>query len=462
MDFVVKFARIKIMHRLMKGRHILLLAVLLSCVSCFTEKENSTTPQAAITTFIIGYYNVGFHDVNDSGRDTVVYNREGGVMYPMTIDQVGNRIFNVDSMAYGSNLKAVTCNVYGNGVVFYTYADDLDHSYLWSMADSLDFTRKLIFGIQSTDGSYTRRYKVDVNVRTVFPDSLLWSNKDSVGFATLSSLSAIVRDDSLFCFGLDGTGTPSVTSRDITRGSWNGSTPLTGISAGWQPRVTLAGGIFYTVSGGSLYSSSDAVNWTVAKSGIKSVISAGEDYGELQVVTTDGKILKSTDMTSWSEMQAVPAGFPDSAAVMYRYPLATNANILRSVLAGIDGDSGYATLWTMLSTDSVWTAVDLPSDTGLRLPASEQMSLLRYDDALFAMGPGIKGFVQSNDNGITWYYCDRYAYDYSSWNRYMQLPVELDVKVSDPVAVTDNRGGIWIMTADGQVWHGAITRLIKR
>ena len=85
MDFVVKFARIKIMHRLMKGRHILLLAVLLSCVSCFTEKENSTTPQAAITTFIIGYYNVGFHDVNDSGRDTVVYNREGGVMYPMTI-----------------------------------------------------------------------------------------------------------------------------------------------------------------------------------------------------------------------------------------------------------------------------------------------------------------------------------------------------------------------------------------
>lgn len=370
MDFVVKFARIKIMHRLMKGRHILLLAVLLSCVSCFTEKENSTTPQAAITTFIIGYYNVGFHDVNDSGRDTVVYNREGGVMYPMTIDQVGNRIFNVDSMAYGSNLKAVTCNVYGNGVVFYTYADDLDHSYLWSMADSLDFTRKLIFGIQSTDGSYTRRYKVDVNVRTVFPDSLLWSNKDSVGFATLSSLSAVVRDDSLFCFGLDGTGTPSVTSRDITRGSWNGSTPLAGISAGWQPRVTLAGGIFYTVSGGSLYSSSDAVNWTVAKSGIKSVISAGEDYGELQVVTTDGKILKSTDMTSWSEMQAVPAGFPDSAAVMYRYPLATNANILRSVLAGIDGDSGYATLWTMLSTDSVWTAVDLPSDTGLRLPAS--------------------------------------------------------------------------------------------
>ena len=301
-----------------------------------------------------------------------------------------------------------------------------------------------------------------MNVRTVFPDSLLWSNKDSVGFATLSSLSAVVRDDSLFCFGLDGTGTPSVTSRDITRGSWNGSTPLAGISAGWQPRVTMAGGIFYTVSGGSLYSSSDAVNWTVAKSGIKSVISAGEDYGELQVVTTDGKILKSTDMTSWSEMQAVPAGFPDSAAVMYRYPLATNANILRSVLAGIDGDSGYATLWTMLSTDSVWTAVDLPSDTGLRLPASEQMSLLRYDDALFAMGPGIKGFVQSNDNGITWYYCDRYAYDYSSWNRYMQLPVELDVKVSDPVAVTDNRGGIWIMTADGQVWHGAITRLIKR
>lgn len=447
----------------MKGRHILLLTALLSCVSCFTEKEKNTTPQAAITTFIIGYYNVGFHDVNNSGRDTVVYNREGGVMYPMTIDQVGNRIFNVDSMAYGSNLKAVTCNVYGNGVVFYTYADDPDNSYLWSLADSIDFTRKLIFGIQSTDGSYVRRYKVDVNVRTVFPDSLLWSNADSAGFAPLSSMSAVVRDDSLFCFGLDAAGNPSVTSRNIAQGNWDGSSALTGIpAAGWLPRVTMAGGKFFTVSGGSLYSSSDALNWTVSRTGIRSLISSGQDYGELQVITTDDRILKSTDMTSWSEIQTLPEGFPDSAAVMYRYPLATNANISRSVLAGLSGDSEYATLWTMLSTDTVWTAVDLPSDTKLRLPASDLMSLLRYDDALFAMGPGIKGFVQSNDNGITWYYCDRYAYDYSSWNRYMQLPVELDVRNSAPVAVTDNRGGIWIMTADGQVWHGAITRLIKR
>ena len=77
----------------MRGRYILLLAALLSCASCLTDDKTSKTPQAAITSFTIGYYNVQFHDMNIRGKDTLVYVREGGVMYPMTIDQVNNRIY---------------------------------------------------------------------------------------------------------------------------------------------------------------------------------------------------------------------------------------------------------------------------------------------------------------------------------------------------------------------------------
>lgn len=43
----------------------------------------------------------------------------------------------------------------------------------------------------------------------------------------------------------------------------------------------------------------------------------------------------------------------------------------------------------------------------------------------------------------------------------MQLPAGLDKNGPEFAAVADRNGYIWIMTEDGRVWHGAITRLIK-
>ena len=106
--------------------------------------------------------------------------------------------------------------------------------------------------------------------------------------------------------------------------------------------------------------------------------------------------------------------------------------------------------------------MDIPADERLRLPASAYLTLLRYDDALFSLGQGLDGFRQSNDNGITWYMCNEYVEDYSSWNRYMQLPKSLKGYSSGFSAATDSKGYIWIMTDDGRVWRGAITRLKKK
>lgn len=447
----------------MRGRNILLLAALLSCVSCLKNDNSYKTPQAAITSFTIGYYNVKFHDMNIHGRDTLVNLREGGVMYPMTIDQVNNRIYNTDSMAYGSDLSKVTTNVYGIGTIGYKYPDAADETlYLWSSGDSLDFTRRVQFVVVSTDESYTRTYDVEVNIRKVFPDSLLWAGPDTVGFPALSGIISAVRNDTVFCFGTDTTGVPVVSFRSISEGGWNGANPLSGFSGdGWSHRVTVSDGQFYTVSNGSLYGSSDGVNWSSVKSGIRSLIVSGEDYGELWAITQDSNIVRSDDMEEWITVQSVPDNFPDSVAVIYSYPLATNVSLSRSVLAGLADDSLYASVWTILTGDTLWTEVDAPAQKELRLSAAGSLTLIRYDDALFSLGQGLEGFRQSNDNGITWYMCDSYVEDYSSWNRYMQLPSDLKGYGSGFSAVTDSKGFIWIMTDDGRVWHGAISRLIK-
>ncbi len=447
----------------MRGRYILLLAALLSCVSCLKDDNKYKTPQAAITSFTIGFYNVRFHDMNIKGHDTLVYLREGGVMYPMTIDQVNNRIFNLDSMAYGSDLSGVTTSVYGNGTVGYRYKDDPIVEYLWKSHDSIDFTRGVQFLIRSTDNSYTRVYDVQVNIHKVFPDSLLWSAPDTTGFPVLSGLASVVRGDSLFCFGTDTTGTPSVSVRSVSSGNWNGANALSGITeSGWSHRITLCNGKFYTVCGGSVYGSSDAVNWSNVKSGVRSIVVSGEDYGQLWAVSQDSNILRSSDMTEWTTVQRVPDNFPDSAAVLFSYPLSTNSAISRSVIAGLNADSLNASVWTILTGDTLWTQVDIPANRDLRLPALAGLTVFRYDGALFSLGQGLDGFRQSNDNGITWYLCKSYVEDYSSWNRYMQLPAALKGYASGFTATVDSKGYIWIMTDDGHVWRGAVTRLINK
>ena len=447
----------------MRGRYILMLAALLSCVSCLTDDKTYKTPQAAITSFTIGYYNVQFHDMNIRGNDTLVKVREGGVMYPMTIDQINNRIYNVDSMAYGSDLTKVTTSVYGTGTVGYKYLDDPDVSYVWSSSDSIDFTRQLQFVVISTDESFTRTYDVEVNIHKVFPDSLLWSDPDTVGFPVLSGIISAVRNDSIFCFGTDTAGTPLVSCRSISGGHWNGVSHMSGLTAdGWSHRVTVCNGLFYTADNGALFSSSDALNWSQVKAGIKSVIVSGEDYGELWAISQDSNIVKSTDMTEWATVQSVPEGFPDSAAVIFSYSLATNKNLTRSVLTGLADDTLYASVWTILTGDTLWTRVDAPAEKNLRLPATGNISVFRYDGSLFSLGQGLDCFRQSNDNGITWYKCDSYVEDYSSWNRYMQLPLALNGCESGFTVATDSKGYIWIMTDDGHVWRGAICRLIKK
>ena len=446
----------------MRSRYnIILLLSLFSFISCLKEEKAATSPQAAITSFTVGYYNVEVHDITWQGHDTVATVRESGAYYPMTIDQLNNRIYNVDSLAYGSDVSRVTSVVYGTGTVIYYYSDQPDVVYAWSSSDSIDFTRDLYFGVVSTDESYIRYYQVDLNVHKVFPDSLIWQGPDTAGFPVLSGISAAVKGDSVYCFGIDSTGAVSFSSRHISSGGWNGSNHVSGISAsGWQHRVSVSGGRFHTVSDGTLYGSDNGLDWSAEKTGIKSLMTSGNDNGILWAVSQDGKILKTEDMTEWDELQTLPDQFPDSASYIFTYPLATNANILRSVVVGLT-DSLYASVWTMLSIDTVWTEVDMPSRTELCLPVVSGLSVFRYDGALYSTGRGLNGFRQSNDNGVTWYECNSYAEDYSSWNRYMQLPSELKATGSDFAAVADNRGYIWIMTEDGRVWHGAINRLAR-
>lgn len=442
---------------------VILVAVLVSGVSCMDEVKKELTPHAAITSFVVGYYNVEFHDLNDQGQDTVVYYREGGSKYPMTIDQANNLIYNVDSLPYGANVRKVLTLVYSEGTVYYRYGDNPDSVVAWSTYDSIDFTRPLIYTAVSSDGTYKRDYTVKLNVRSVFPDSLLWSQSDSTGFTALKDPCAVVLNDILYNFGKDTTGVLMMTSKSINGGVWSFPAALTGLgSDGWSRNVIAFKDTMYLQSGTKVYGSSDGISWTEVKSDIKSLVRTDAGSNAVWAITTDSCIIRSTDMNEWTSYGKMPSGFPDSTAVSLDYALATNSSISKTILVGMADDSLYASGWTILSTDSVWSRIDAPQDVNWRLPLMKETSVLKYDGKLYAFGTGFDCFRQSNDNGITWYICDRLADENSTYNRYMQLPKPLNGFDGSFSYAVDGFGTIWILTDDGQVWRGAITRLDKR
>ena len=443
---------------------VTLVAVLVSGVSCMDDVKKEVTPNAAITSFVVGYYNVEYHDINDHGQDTVMYYREGGSKYPMTIDQANNLIYNVDSLSYGADVRKVVTMVYAEGSVYYRYGDNPDSVVVWSSYDSIDFTRPLIFSAVSSDGTYKRDYTVKLNVRTVFPDSLLWSKSDTIGFTALNEPCVIVLNDTLYNFGKDTVGVLVMTSKSIIGGAWSSPVVLTGLASDvWSRNVVAFKDTMYLQSGSNIYSSQDGIAWTEVKSGIKSLFRTEAESNAVWAVTTDSSIIRTTDMVEWTAYGKKPSGFPDSIAVSLDYALATNSSITKTVLVGIaDDDSLYASVWTILSTDSVWSRIDAPENLTWRLTAMKETSILKYDGKLYAFGTGFEGFRQSNDNGITWYMCDTRADDKSTYNRYMQLPKALNGFEGSYSCAVDSLGTIWILTDNGQVWRGAITRLDKR
>jgi hypothetical protein len=443
--------------------YIMLALVLVSVVSCLKDSETEKTPQAAITSFVVGYYNVKYQDIDQQGNDSIAYYRSGGILFPMTIDQINNRIYNIDSLDYGSDVHAVTTSVGGIGSVFYYYQDNPYMLYYWSGYDSIDFTpgRGVIFKVVSSDGSYQRDYKVQLNVRTVFPDSLLWSQADSIGFTALKKPCAVISNDIVYNIGYDNTDVLCMTSRNISQGVWSDPVALSGIpAAGWGGTVVSSGGKLYSLFGTSIYSSSDGKVWSSCKDDVKCLVKTESESDVAWAVTSDS-IIRLTNLEKWTPVSKVPDGFPDSVAIAFDYPLVTNTSVTRTVLIGEGKDS--VSVWTNLSTDNDWVQIDAPSNASLRLPSLKNLSVIRYDGSIFAFGIGLKGFHQSEDNGITWHWCSPYVKnDETSWNRYMQLPKPLKGYNGDFSYVVDRLGSIWIMTSDGQVWRGAVTRLDKR
>ena len=156
----------------------LALAVL-TLASCLGsgDSEVTTYDDVVVTSFTLGTLNRCIHTTSTTGEDSTYWASVTGSYYPMTIDHLGQKIYNRDSLPEGTDVAHVICTITtrNNGVAYFKSMQS-DTLWYYNAEDSLDFSQPRLLRIYATDGSGSRDYTVTLNVKKNTKQGIAWTS----------------------------------------------------------------------------------------------------------------------------------------------------------------------------------------------------------------------------------------------------------------------------------------------
>lgn len=445
--------------------YVTLIATLFIASSCMDDDDNNTIiyPYSALKSFSIGNIRAYYNDVTNEGKDTVLKATVIGANYPFIIDQKNRMVYNSDSLPVGSDISKVTVGVSCDGIAYF-YVDSTNTYETFSSSDSLDFTKPRRLLIASSDGSTASEYTVQLNVHKVYPEQMYWKAVSSP--LMYAPKRAIATENTLKLFGLNTDGSAVLSERPINEtGEWNTPETISIPQSANIEEIQHFNGIFYVTADGKLYTSEDGKNWAATSSAgnFTKLLSSSDKENKIWAIKNDS-IAYSADGIDFITVCAVPDGFPLHNISSTVYPLATNPEIIRTVLIGYPDDANESnpTVWSRLSTEQGWVQYSSSGSKEFDCPSLRPLSVLRYDGSLYAFGgegnvngTNIKAFESlfvSQDNGLTWFVNDK---------KLFKLPAELLGSTAPYTSVVDNDNHLWIISGGDtpSTWQGRINRL---
>ena len=405
-----------------------------------------------------------------------------------TIDQINGRIFNADSMPYGTELKEkVICTVKLASTVYtcQVIQEAVGDTIFWNTQDSLDFTKSVQFINTAWDGTTTKKYTAQLNIHQVVPDSMVWSlYADRITDEAIREEKTLVLDNGnksyyyMYMQPVDtGKGYLLYRSAVADGKNWT-SLPVTGLPAGEVrlSQITEYEGILYAVTTKNvLYGSTDGQNWAVVeKTGTPAVrtllgsivvdddfTGAGKQPSALATVVDDNGTLKFAIMDKskeWKIGDPISAGFPVSGFGSVSYNLMFRARLL--LVAGRDMNNNLLNSSWGTEDGLVWAM--LTDEEATPFDKQEGVAVTTYDNQLFmvsgigASGKASSDIYLSKDNGVTWAVSDTLTV----------MPPEFKARGFSSVYVDENDymflfGGKETSNSNvlDQIWRGKINRL---
>lgn len=400
----------------MKNRIVLFvagcIALLLSSCLGSDDNEYEMPKDCQITSFKVD------HDSILGGQlDTVKF----------VIDQINGRIFNPDSLPFGTVIEKVVCTIsLANNYISVEVTQDAlpDSTFYWDTKDSLDFSKPVKMVTTAYDGITKKTYIAQVNVHQVVPDSMSWDlyANNVFGFPVKEQKVITWGEENdeyyyMYVQAADASKGYSLQSSSVSNvRSWT-TLPLEGLPAGevrLSQMTEYNNALYVPTTKGALYQSVDGQKWTLVDQpwSVKTILGAVREGGLNQssalatIVDNNGTLnyaAMDKDM-KWTTGEAVPAGFPVSG-----FGSLSSQNMFReslTVVAGKDKDGKLLnSAWSTMTATSWVLLTDMESDY---FDKREGVMLSAYDDK-FCMVGGIdeankahKDIYFSIDGGVSW------------------------------------------------------------
>lgn len=440
------------------------LAIIMSLCSCSEDEVVYTNSNCYISGFTLGSIRRTLHTTSSTGEDSTYVAVYSGGYYPMNINQSALTISNTDSLPKESHVNSILVTISGEGDVFYKEADNPSASwYPYSSADSINFSKPLLFLVMSTDGTASKEYKVKVNVHQQDGDEFSWNKVgDTDVLEGLEKPRAFMLNGKLNVIGRYGQEVlVAETGLDDGR-NWTKSS-VTGCENGDLETLRMLGNDMYmSTVDGKLLHSTDGRSWSECSSDVQKLLAVD---GNSLYALVQGTICRSMDGRTWTpeELDDDAQWLPTQDVASAYYSL-SNGNS-RVLLVGNREPESYpsdrsAVVWgkTLMPTmpDSrSWIYYIVAPDNFYTCPQLKNLMLLRYADVLIAFGgasldgethESLDAFYVSSDNGIT-------------WQKDIELTPPSSLKgFSDAVsAVVDDEQYLWLICGR-QVWKGRFNR----
>lgn len=425
-----------------------------SCLSSDDDTEYTYAKETGISAFTLGTMNRYLHTTSSEGADSVYKVTYTGSSYKMTIDQLGGRIYNNDSLPYGTDLEHVlaTITAVDNGTILLKSATSDSLSY-YSSTDSIDFSVPRTVRIAAQDGQRYTDYIVTLTARTAPENTMAWQEKTTdTNIAALDDIKAIAAGRYVYVFGNEG-GTAVAYRTAVNDGTtW---TRLSAAPASISD-IVVKDSSLYALNNGTILRSADGESWTPTGSACNLLKLVAASSAHLYAITTadgatpDGMASSADDGATWTS-EAIDdnaALLPLSLTGYTSIPLKTNDSIEQVMITGFcpSVNDVIARSWTKLDDYSSypvatsWSYVGFNTDYKMEGLAS--LSITSYAGAAYALGNNgstVTALLRSLDGGITWKDSE------------LDLPEGLSTITGKLAMTADTEGSLWIIS-DGTVW----------
>lgn len=396
---------------------IILSTLIMSSVSCNSTDDTTYDIQTSSSVIV-----TGFSLTNDSK----VLDSLSNVFF--SIDLVNARIFNADSLPYGTNVSRLIPKIVtpssASAVTLKYYEPSLDRdsvvNYLTNSTDSINFAGgPVTLTVVSENGAVKRDYEIKVNVHNVKADSLVWYKIQTAplpgDFTTPTAQSTACLNNTFYCLTTDGNKYCLATTSSPDSPDW----ATTQLSFDFLPDVEslrATSDSFYILDKeGNMYASTDFGTWHPTGQSLHYLYGA---YGNQIIASKKTASGYSVIAYPSGKTYDVPAEFPVEGTSLPTFFSLSMSDGLQTLMVGgrlADGTLTDATWgfdgssWAEISVKPLPLALENVTLVPYRLVdmLSTNWSPTSYPVLLAMGGRNSEGYINptvyySRDWGMTW------------------------------------------------------------